>query len=1272
MYSFNEISIDHINRLKDIELSQLLHVLLRCEAQKEKLEGWDMSVPFNITTGDAGSDGKLLWTGNPTKTHRFESKFVLFQNKATDLFPSDCYEEILEKKKDNHPRKLKQQIQQLVEANGTYILFTNRSIVDKGKEERTEKFREAIKDTGHTNYENLQIEIYDANKIKDWVNEYIRAILLVQEFNGIKRPLGFRSWEEWGVDIRVNESPYQKNALIDAWLELIQKTLIDENVIRIAGHSGLGKTRLVFETFRAENGGLPLQNRMAYYDLGITANHDEITNYIISHRLQQSGIIVIDNCDIEAHQKLSSIAKPQGNIKIITIGLDDKKSLDDFRIRLDRNEQKDLVSAIVNLKLGTTHSISDREYIINLSEGYPWMAVRFSEAVLKTGLDNLNKYPLDEFIKKLLFNANEQEYDVISACSVFSAFGFLDDSFSRVISKEVQDSLQQQMDFIRTQIHDGSITETKFKSICNKFRGEDIIEKRGTYYIVKPTVLAIQLASQWLINTPHNKIKGIIEGLRDVSLEEKFLDRLTDLDQLDKAKDIVADLWGPGSFFGSAEVLNTRWGSLLFRYVVEVNPKATAKSLEVAFMKITVPELKQVKEGRRNLVWALEKLVFRKETFDIAAKLLYQFALAENETWANNATSQFLHLFQIYLPGTEVNYIERLKVIKWGLQKNDSDYNRIAIMALGRGITNDHFNRIGGSESQGSGAPLKDYEPATWQEVFDYWSECLELLSDAVCKDQTNSQIAREAISKVIRRFVRDGQFRMISAAIRKVMECSNELWPDALSNLKRTLAYEKELPVEVVREIHSLVDELTPKDLADSIYLKVIKPDWAYDDETDESGNRINKQTLKALRFAEEIVQQKLPIDAHLEKLLQGEQRQGFNFGFRLGELVPEKKDFFEKTVAALKNIPQKEQNPEFLIGFVLGTKDNTLINQTFDQFVNDLSLAHHAFYVARLIHPNFNQFEKLFALVEFHGFSISYFLNFQYGRPLDHLTSSEIITICSRISDRNDEGRWIALALVFMYCYGDGNRWKECREFLKNLVSEPMNFQIKTLQTMEVFHWKEVVEKILTEEKESYFARKITEQIVSVCSEYDVHYEFEHYATEILKTLFDVFFADIWDILGAAILSKNYIFFMHLKNMIGTKNGWMGGNGILFENEERNKIIFEWCKTNAPKSAIRIANMMPLGIQHVGQIVWHPFSKMIIDEFGNNEKMLSELSANMGTYGTTGSRVPYLEGLKDLVEQLKNHPLDKVRKWAERKSEYLDKEIKLEELSNEEDQLT
>ena len=138
--------------------------------------------------------------------------------------------------------------------------------------------------------------------------------------------------------------------------------------------------------------------------------------------------------------------------------------------------------------------------------------------------------------------------------------------------------------------------------------------------------MAIHLAANWLTVTPPDRIRILLEGLNARKLEEKFLERFSDLDQLDKAKDIVKDLWGPGSFFGSAEVLNTSWGSLLFRYVVEVNPKETMKSLENAFFNLKKDDLLKVAAGRRNLVWALEKLCFRKETFKSAAKILYLFA----------------------------------------------------------------------------------------------------------------------------------------------------------------------------------------------------------------------------------------------------------------------------------------------------------------------------------------------------------------------------------------------------------------------------------------------------------------------------------------------------------------------------------------------------------------------------------------------------------------------------------------------------------------------
>ena len=132
------------------------------------------------------------------------------------------------------------------------------------------------------------------------------------------------------------------------------------------------------------------------------------------------------------------------------------------------------------------------------------------------------------------------------------------------------------------------------------------------------------------------------------------------------------------------------------------------------------------------------------------------------------------------------------------------------------------------------------------------------------------------------------------------------------------------------------------------------------------------------------------------------------------------------------------------------------------------------------------------------------------------------------------------------------------------------------------------------------------------------------------------------------------------------------MGGNGTLFENEKRNEIIFEWCKKNSEKGPRRIANIMPLEIETNGTVTWHPLARKIIDEFGNQQEVLDELSANMGTYGTIGSRVPYLTSLKILVSELRTHTIPEVRKWADSKIKSLEIEIKLEELSNEEDNIS
>lgn len=1268
LYLLNEIKIEHINRLNANELSQLLHVLIQLEAKRYGLQDWDEMVPFNITTGDAGSDGRASWSGIPPRTERWlRNKLTIFQNKATSLTAPACYEEILEpKKKNSKKRKLKKQIEKLVKANGCYILFTNKSLVDNSIDKRIEKFRYAIRDAGFPNYSSLDIDVYDANKIKDWCNEYISAVTLVQQFNGIHRPQGFMIWEKWLVISRAEETLYQTNDTIQSYINQILESIIKEKVIRISGQSGLGKTRLVLEAFKNNS----LRKSVVYYDLSGLQNITEIKTYLLNYQDTQDGIIVIDSCDIKSHLILSDIVKLSGNIKIITIGPYDSDSIEDSKLRFDRDNQKDIVKEIIKSKIGHSHQSNDIDYLSEICEGYPWMAKRFCESVLKTGIINFNSILPEVFIKKLLFGGEEniKEYKVIRACSVFSSFGFPDNDVLDAITKEQSDNLESQLNYIRTRILDIEISSSEFYEICQKYKRQDIIERHGVYYVVKPTVLAINLATDWLKNTPSSTVIAILTELKGSELGKKIAERIKDLDQVDKAYQIVGELWGPNGFFASAEVLNTSWGSLLFRYVVEVNPEATANALQLSFSKFSKEELLKIDEGRRNLVWALEKLCFKKASFSSAAKTLFSFAVSENETWGNNSTNQFIQLFQLFLSGTEVSLMERLDIIKWGLNKGDDDYARVAIQAIGRGLINDHYSRMGGPEKQGSSAPLHDYSP-NWDEIIRYWNNILTILTEIACSNNPNALLAQEKIASSIRSLIKDGEHNLIISSIRQVMKFKRNLWPEAINNLKMTLGFEIHLPEEVVAEINSLIMELTPTDVRNQLLLKVTKPEWdSY--EKDSEGHYIDIQRINAEKYAEKLIKENLSWTEHIRDLLVGEQRQAFNFGSKIGELTEHIERIIEIAITSLKEIKKENQNPELVAGILWGTKNVEFGEKIIDRFIADADLMQHSFYLIRVVNPNLINIEKLFVLIDKHGFSINNFQNFKYGNSLEKLTHEQLLTLLERIKKYGQAGRWTDLSILTTFCYNKEDRWLLYKGFIKSLISEE-NMIIINEETgrVERHHWPDAVLKILSCENENSFAITITNQIVEFCGKVEFGFisDLSIYLSNIMIHLIEKYFNETWEYIGQGLIG-DYMTFHNLEYMIGTRNGYLDHKeGILFRYPQYYSIILAWCREHPDKAPERLAHMMPLNVTEDGKIKWHPFSKAIIDEYGENENVLSLLSSNMGTFGTTGSSVPYYMTQKILLQELIDHKLPKVREWAKSMLSYTIRAIKREKLDDE-----
>ncbi len=1269
MYPINQVSLEHITRLGANELSELLHCLIKNESTKNNLEGWDASVPFNITTGDGGSDGRVKWIGLPETTKWFKNKFIIFQNKATDLFPHQCKEEILESKKRGQPRKLKSQIEKLAERDGCYVLFTNKAIVDSGKDSRIEEFRKGLKIAKNAKADSLQIQILDANSIKDWVNENIAAVTLVQHFNGINRPEGGRTWDELERDIRAKDVYYEKNGIIVANLSIVQQTIDTTKAIRIVGHSGIGKTRFVYECFNVNNessNSNHFKKSIVYYDLNITT-YNSLASYVIAQREHQNGILIVDNCDDASHRELSSLVTSMGHMKLISIGLDRGNSHADPIIKITRENQRDIVEQIVYQKIGNSHADPDVKYVARISEGYPLMALAFCDSILKKGIADFNKFLPEDFIEKLIFGDQQKdkiEYQVIRACSVFSAFGFSDDSYRALLSKESIKSLEMQMDFIREQIFDGTITQTAFIETCNKFRNVGLIEKVGIYYIVKPTILAINLAASWLKNTPTSRIVAIVHKLKDVHLDQRFVERLSDLDQLDKAKDLVDELWGPGTFFGSAEVLKTSWGSQLFRCVVDVNPIATAKALDSSFMHLSSEELLAVVEGRRNLVWALEKLCFRREAFNMAAKVLFAFAVAENETWANNATGQFTQLFHVYLAGTEVSLSQRLEVIRWGLKKNNAVYTKIAVLALAAGLKGDSFSRMGGAEKQGSTVPLKDYIPENHEEIAKYWSEIISILTPIAASNGECAEIAKSKIADSIYTLVRVGESNLLIDAIKTVAKNSKELWIEAINNLRRAIMFEKNLPKDDMQELESLIESITPNDFKDQLYLKVSKPEWQSIMKNDK-GEYIDTPKQIAQSFAETIVNDKIDLEAFYGYLLTGEQRQAFNFGKTLGEHSDNGEKATMSMVNSLSKIPQNVQNPELIAGFLHGTNDKNLLKKTIDVLLDNENIQRHAFYITRCNQPDFDDITRLFYLIDRYSLPVTLFLNFQYGGILKSFAEEELIAFSKKLASYNS-GNAVALTLLYMLCFHDPEKWERHKKLIKDILSA----NDLAINDSNSYHWLECVSRLLNEELDGQFAIAISNQILDFFKPAHFNYSSESNKHVIIRILLDKYFDYVWPGFANCIVGEALTFF-HLKNAIGARNGNMGHRGILFESDVRNEAIFKWCKETGGIASSRIAGMMPLAASQGDQVSWHPFSKAILDEFGDDPDVLRQLSANMGTFGTMNSVIPYLNMEKALLTQLLTHKIDRVKIWATGRLSDVERRIKFEELEEEQRKL-
>ena len=142
-------------------------------------------------------------------------------------------------------------------------------------------------------------------------------------------------------------------------------------------------------------------------------------------------------------------------------------------------------------------------------------------------------------------------------------------------------------------------------------------------------------------------------------------------------------------------------------------------------------------EGRRNVIWALEKIVMWKDLFADAARLLLALGEAENEDWSNNASGMFTELFS---PGigrvapTEASPAERFSVLKEAFESGSKERRALGLKACHAALESRHFSRIGSAEYQGLRPEPQLWMPKKYGEIYDaYRRVWLFLVSQLEC-----------------------------------------------------------------------------------------------------------------------------------------------------------------------------------------------------------------------------------------------------------------------------------------------------------------------------------------------------------------------------------------------------------------------------------------------------------------------------------------------------------------------------------------------------------
>lgn len=1064
------------------------------------------------------------------------------------------------------------------------------------------------------------------------------------------------TYKEWFKLDRHHDLDYVKDTNTENNLNALRKGLNSKSpFIRLTGLSGLGKSRLIIEF-------LQLTKSFGEDEVLIYDGADESKEILNS--LQKaiadgvSGLVIVETCSVGLHESIKRIVNKQNKLKVITLNFYHNAVNDCIHIKLVRLEQ-DQITELLTQNLPDLKE-PEINRLVKFIEGFPLLADMLIKQIRESGNFDTN-FTEHDLVDKLINGDGEltrNQRDILKVLSLF-------DNVKCERDGNEKENFEAQLIY-----KIAGCNEQEFGQVVTRFTQKELVNRIGRFAQIVPKPLALNLAMEWWNESLFDLQSSLLIELPE-SMLESFCKQITYLDASFNVQDFVKNFCEGDSPFGQAELLLSNQGSRLFRALVEVNPQVTNDLLYRVLNWQTDDEIINIDgDVRRNLVWALEMLVFHTSCYEKAAWCLFKLAQFENESYGNNSLGQFSQLFRWQLSGTEADFTQRLAVLNKALVLNLDSADIVIIKAVKTAIDTHGGTRTIGTEFQGTKPELKEWQPQKYQEIYDYWQLLLDILLEIIKRGRLIEQV-KDAFGHEIRGLIRYKMPEKLDAFIKEVIKLSGKYWPSAAQSITHALHYdEKGMQQEQVELLKSWEKLLAPdkENIEEKLKLIVLNPSREH--EKDHDGHYVDMAAEDAMHLSTELKDSHAELIPYLDLLMTfPEQKQSWVFAKHLVIGSNEIDQLLETLLDYLRK--NNKVSTQFFSGFLVGlhTKLPNKWKHTIELIAADEELIEYypdAIRTGSFDSTHLDIFIGLISSKKLPSHSASMLA---YGCATEHLTEKEISHFCMLLSKVDYTAVWVALDNINMYTHGRNDiDFDQLTPVLAHLVLNVSFKKEDKSRHSDSYHWLKSVERLLKTENQE-FALKLCMHLIDQVGNNEVNYsDLWDYLGNAIYKAFELHGNFLWPKVANKFIDGSAIKQYRLIDLFGSGRSFKERDNSIFDVLD-NSIVIEWCRDEA--ALIVVGRAISMFTTSNDSRVINPLLITLLVEYGDNKAFLNEISSNFSNRSWTGSLVPYLDADKVLIQQLVEHENIDVKNWASRFIEYIDNQIEYEMKRDAEDSL-